>query len=1248
MDVFRLHERLIADYANYARSFIRIADPRIRDAVEREVDAGLLWPDPLLQLNPNFQPGGTISKLVADGVLHPDCDRIFRIRKDERDLGAPMTLYRHQAEAIEVARHGYPYVLTTGTGSGKSLSYIVPIVDHILRRGSGRGIQAVVVYPMNALANSQQEELSKFVKWGFGDRPLVTFERYTGQESDEERQRILADPPDILLTNYVMLELILTRVFEQKLVHAARDTRFLVFDELHTYRGRQGADVSMLIRRCREMFGRDDLLCVGTSATMASGDDLDTAAKKRTVAEVATRIFGQDVGPDHVIGEYLERSTPAVDFAAPSSRSRLASAAVADDSPEGYVALAADPLSSWIESTIGMQPEHGSGHLVREQPRKIDGDDGLAAMLATDTGHDRDRCALAIRRRLLAGSAARHPDTNVPLFAFRLHQFITRGDTAWTSLEPEDRREISLQGGELFKKGDDSIRMFPLCFCSHCGQAYYRVDRVKSDPHAPLRPRYRFEATVSNDGTDLESGYLYLSSSAPWPEDPADALTRLPDDWIDPANGRVRSNSRRDVPTPCRLAADGSQQDDGLAVAWLDAPFRFCLNPECRVSHNFRQKSDAAKLATLGVDGRSTATTVLSLATLLELREMSGLDDEAKKLLSFTDNRQDAALQTGHFNDFVEVAMVRSGLYHALMNAGDAGCGHEELKTRIFDALSLPLEAYADPELRGPARLNAEATMRLVLEYFAYRDLKAGWRRTSPNLEQCDLLRIEYDGLDELAGDEKYWADKHAHVALQTASPEKRKYVVKVLLDHLRRNLAINIDCLQKIGQEKLVSESNQRLRDLWAFETNQDLEYASIAWPGPRQQDTYPSDLFISAHSNYGAFLKRELDLESMADRAAVIEDLFNCLKPWGLLEEVRSSDDRLGYQLPAYAMIWRLGDGTRAMDDPLRIIQSSDVGAEANRYFIDFYRRFAPAAAHFEAREHTAQVPAAIREDREQRFRQGDLSILFCSPTMELGIDISQLNVVNMRNVPPTPANYAQRSGRAGRPGRKSQPALVFTYCSSFSPHDQYYFKRQTEMVAGQVTTPRIDLANHDLVLAHVHAVWLAEAGLDLGRTLTDILDVSETNLALPLKDRVRERLADPAIRGRALVKAREVLRQAGDVESAAWWRDTWLDDVLAQIPQAFDRACDRWRQLYRAAVSQRRIQNTIIGDHSRPEPDRRTAKRLRAQAEAQITLLTDAKSAVEGDFNSYRYFASEGFLPGYNFPRLPVSAFIPGRRD
>ncbi|MBK7931780.1 MAG: DEAD/DEAH box helicase [Bryobacterales bacterium] len=199
MNVFELRDKLIADYSSYIRSFIRIRDSRVDNLVTSCLDQGLLWPDPLIQLNPAFQYGGTIDDLVKANLLHPECGQVFRAGKDNGE-GKPLHLYQHQADAIGSARAGRNYVLTTGTGSGKSLAYIIPIVDHVLRNGTGRGIQAIVVYPMNALANSQYGELCKFLQLGYPDgRGPVTFAKYTGQEGNEERNKIVANPPDILL-----------------------------------------------------------------------------------------------------------------------------------------------------------------------------------------------------------------------------------------------------------------------------------------------------------------------------------------------------------------------------------------------------------------------------------------------------------------------------------------------------------------------------------------------------------------------------------------------------------------------------------------------------------------------------------------------------------------------------------------------------------------------------------------------------------------------------------------------------------------------------------------------------------------------------------------------------------------------------------------------------------------------------------------------------------------------------------------
>lgn len=181
------------------------------------------------------------------GLLHADCERIFRL-KEAVDSSPTLRLHRHQREAVETAGGGHSYVLTTGTGSGKSLAYLIQIVDRVLRSRSVSayrpGIKAIVVYPMNALANSQYRELHKLLEVGFPDGAPVTFARYTGQESDADRKRIIENPPDILLTNYVMLDLVLTRPRERALIEAAQGLWFLVLDESHTYRGRWKRPVS--------------------------------------------------------------------------------------------------------------------------------------------------------------------------------------------------------------------------------------------------------------------------------------------------------------------------------------------------------------------------------------------------------------------------------------------------------------------------------------------------------------------------------------------------------------------------------------------------------------------------------------------------------------------------------------------------------------------------------------------------------------------------------------------------------------------------------------------------------------------------------------------------------------------------------------------------------------------------------------------------------------------------------------------
>jgi ATP-dependent helicase YprA (DUF1998 family) len=281
MNVFDLDLALVSDYERFARSFTLIRAPDIKQQVEELYASDRFWPEPLVSINPRFEGGDAIDRLVTNGTLHPATGSIFSIE------GKPLSLYRHQAQAVAKEATRQSFVVTTGTGSGKSLCFFIPIIDAVVRaRAAGEAgrTRAIVIYPMNALANSQREQIDKFIKQsGLPDHLRPTFARYTGQESADERERIREAKPDILLTNFMMLELLMTRQngLDRAVITNAHGLEYLVLDELHTYRGRQGADVAMLVRRVRDRLCPENApVCVGTSATLSTeGDDAQRCSR---------------------------------------------------------------------------------------------------------------------------------------------------------------------------------------------------------------------------------------------------------------------------------------------------------------------------------------------------------------------------------------------------------------------------------------------------------------------------------------------------------------------------------------------------------------------------------------------------------------------------------------------------------------------------------------------------------------------------------------------------------------------------------------------------------------------------------------------------------------------------------------------------------------------------------------------------------------------------------------------------------
>ncbi|MEW6300128.1 MAG: DEAD/DEAH box helicase, partial [Thermodesulfobacteriota bacterium] len=1227
MSIFEYASSVLTDYQNYVRSFFNLADERIRELVEQELFANeALWPEALVQLNPPYALGSSVGELCRQGKLHPTCADIFCDRE-----GRPFTLYYHQEAAIECALRREPFVVTSGTGSGKTLTYFIPIVDAVLRSDPAQPrVRAIIVYPMNALVNSQHnalKELAEAYERRAGQPLPVRFAKYTGQEKDSERRDILETPPHILLTNYMMLELILVRPRERLFVdRTVAGIEFLVFDELHTYRGRQGADVALLIRRLRQRCGNPDLVCIGTSATMASGEEIGGGERRQTVAAFASKIFGVTIPPSNVIEERFR----------PLSRLKAVElqdlqAALRSPLPETAEELLAHPLTWWLERNLGFRTTP-DGSSERCPPITFT---EAALRLAQETGLEETQCREALRTALLRGTSHKIDGDN-PLFALKLHQFVCQGQAVYATLEPPAFRHLTLEG-QYYAPGEDRKRvLFPLEFCRQCGQAYYDVWLEEGSKHfLPREPEVEFYLSEGK----VSPGYLALAEElGDWAPDPE----HLPPEWLD-ERGRVKGHYRNSVPREVWVKPDGTASDeaspDATQAFFQPMPFKLCL--ACGEVYSGRER-EFRKLGRLSSEGRSSATTVLSVAALLHAAP-HGIREEQRKVLSFTDNRQDASLQAGHFNDFVRFSLLRAALYQALETKGELH--PENITEEVLAALGLEVgEVAQNRELDPESQMGRKVwnAFRGLIEYRLYEDLQRVWRIVQPNLEQCGLLVIDYLGLTELCGNEARW---RACPALASFPAETRYRLVKTFLDYFRRHLAINAQILSETEQQQLRRRLDQAINKKWWEEEEWLRPAARFVLAGT--PDLRFQKRSLSDKSRIGRYLRRELGLSAEA-YWEFLPQLVNILCSQGLLVKYQERGEEY-VQLEAGCLVWRLGDGTPPPPDPVhtRRVESpayTEAQRQVNAFFRDFYRNAARYLKDIEGREHTAQISYDERQEREQRFREGDLKCLFCSPTMELGIDIADLRVVHLRNVPPTPANYAQRSGRAGRRG---DPALVLTYCAARSAHDQYFFRHRTSMVAGAVRSPRCDLGNEDLVRAHVYAIWLAHVGLPLGNSIAEVIEV-DLLPELPFKEEVRAQIQLPAPRfANCLEEARAVLAAcAPDLADSGWYTNEWLGDTLQYAAQAFDAAFERWRELYRAAMMQlTNAQQTFY--RSRRQEEQEEARWLMEEANRQRNLLINETRAEESDFYPYRYLASEGFLPGYNFPRLPLRAFIP-RRD
>jgi ATP-dependent helicase YprA (DUF1998 family) len=1299
-------EKVVRSFLRYQLTAYPFADERLLAQMRTLLSLDQTRNSPLLKgpyisLSRPFRQGASVETLVREGVFHP--------HMRQRIPAAITHVYGHQEDAIRAIRSGRTTLVSTGTGSGKSECFLYPIVSKCLELrdvDAPAGISAVIVYPMNALAEDQLQRLRSLLA---GTR--IPFGMYVGKTPEldnevagirlpvgssradyeaavervrqEKRSETVYPPeevcsreimrtrgkqPRILLTNVKQLELLLTRQRDVELFADAR-LDFLVFDEAHTFTGAQGAETACLIRRLRSFCGRgaQDTVCVATSATIADKRHPDAARV------FASRFFGVPTDSVTTVGEAYEPEVWA------SGRS-LSGAPKKD---------AAELLNACVRA---VETKENDGKDVRSVYRDLAGGDlpagdwtealhaalskselvfGLSELLAAP--RRLDELAVAITKRvgrtvsepeilcwLTLGAAARKDGR--PLLRPVVHGFIRgisgavvsfpeggEGPKLWLAAEDEI---ASAQGGEQHAH-------FPVTTCTTCGQHYYIA--VLED--------FEFTGKLPGGGQATgDTGYWQ-----PLEESRGGCRVVLADRIVGGSDDQdLDEHDRTAAMHFCRRCGAGHREEGTRCLHCGQLGTRVVLYA---VRQNKDNPGVLSSCLSCGTTGRRIGTRYREAARPVRATNVADVHvlaqdmvqhAERPRLLVFCDNRQDAAFQAGWMKDharrFRIRALMADGLRAARVSIGDLALHLDDLLEKD-EALSRALIPEVWQVVRkegGGGRHEQERKKFLRIQVLREVTLSS---RQSIGLEPWGRMKVEYEGLDATLP----WIQTQAHKL--GMPPEDLRDGVATLLDYLRRKRVLH-------------DPEREIFTKYWM---DGDLEIQQGYLPqlgGPcgtklhREPNEKP-ELVTQWLSDRGDTTIRQIAKKWGVPADEVepfLEELFALLTKKALLTPVRLKGAR-GNPLPNVSNVFQVDADHLRLQENHGVWRCKSCRRRTTRRTplqkcpawrcegeLEFVREdpdnydlqvLDQGYAMLRPEEHTAMVPREERERLENLFKgESDaLNTFVCTPTLELGVDIGQLDSVLMRNVPPLPANYWQRAGRAGR---RHRMAVNLTYCRPVS-HDRAYFADPLKLLAGRVDPPAFNLRNDLMVAKHVHAstfTRLHQYERDAGRSESERRSIEDTLKAClpnqvsaylfdagmirtqpfdfsPLRDLVARNALD------LVSYVERAFSQGWPAEDAAVVRVETLRGHVENIVARLEEVVARLTGRLRWAIAQITRLNRLREQHGTLEPEdealfRRCdglVKRFKGTARRQ-------RREAEGydDVNTFGVLAAEGFLPGY----------------
>ncbi|MDD2496869.1 MAG: DEAD/DEAH box helicase, partial [Desulfitobacteriaceae bacterium] len=1251
--------------------------------------------------NPAFQ--GSLDKLLdaKDSVFHEPYFAVrlpFRVADEMPDfflaIHPQYKPYVHQQKAFErLTKDGRSTLIATGTGSGKTECFLYPILEYCYRHRGESGIKALIIYPMNALATDQAKRIAELIYHSPELRGNVTAGMYVGGREKKpcrgmgghqiitDHETMLASPPDILLTNYKMLDYLLVRPKDALLwqENTPETLKYIAVDELHTFDGAQGTDLACLLRRlkARLFTPAGYLCCIGTSATMGAKDSAES------IRQYAGEVFGEPFENDAVIIE--DRLSPGefftgyevIDFTIPTEEQigKLI-CHIAEDDQTAYLRAAAE---SWFDETFVIDDiKSDAFRLSLSQRLMVHSFTQSLLMYIGDSYMQPSHICEELKTNYPQLKELKNaPAAFDAFFALISHARIGKADKLRPFLTVQVQVWMRELRRLLSKVSEDDItyalasdlndeqakHYLPVVNCRDCGETGW-VSIANERGNLTMTDLNTFYNLYFKQDNKVIMLFPHRSDDfMPYQMAPARICPECLQLHLGDSESNYCSCGTETIPVifPRKISVAGPKDN------------KHYVCPFCGSSNG------------LAIIGLRSATAIS--ATISQMFASRFNDD--KKTLAFSDNVQDAAHRAGFFNSRTWKFGLRSAIQQFTLEEGNSlsltefserfiEYWHRRLSDEQFVGIFIPpnmtwMRAYEKMKTENKLGSDREAKKLMTdIEYRLRYEIMLEYglsSRIGRTLEKSGSSTIEFDNnaIVQVATTVKERTVNELGALLKTEDVAFARMVIGFLYI-MRVNGAFNDPVFGPYtyneGKSYLLSNDREKwLPGLKSWRNTPRFIYE------PTGLGRRLTAFDMVANSKYADWICY------CVDEFFIGEEVFDEIGKI-ILSELVKSGMVVPMPAPAGYKVWALdkkkvfitGDVKQFACDVCGSMVSTGAGnadiwenapcirnkcrghLHLSVYAsLDYYGKLYSTGdmVRVLAKEHTGLLERNDREEVERDFKRGsdkkrpwDANVLSCTPTLEMGIDIGDLSTIVLCNIPPGQAQFLQRAGRAGR---KDGNALTIAVANA-RPHDLYFYADPMEMISGMVEPPKIFLGA-SAVLERQFVAYCMDCWIKRGvpeRAIPQHVSVCLSNLISQKSDRfpfnflifVQNNLSG-LLRTFIQMFNSKHLDQGTirELQNFAQGNTSAKSPMHMKVYEAFE-SLKKQKDVFSNSIKQ--LKNLIKEIEKKPKDLSydQEIKDMKSELRAFISVVRSLNNK-----NVFNFLSDEGLLPNYAFPEAGI---------